>query len=329
MTRVVHFYELGGPDVLHVEDADLHEPGQGEVRVALHAVGLNRAEASFRRGRYFVQPPTFPSSLGNEGAGVVDALGPDVEGLSVGDDVSILPTFSMTDYTVYGEHALVPASSLLRRPPELDAITGAAVWMPYLTAWGALIDLAALSANDAVLITAASSSVGLAAIQLATSVGATPIAVTRTSTKKARLEQHGIRRVIATDEQDPVAEVNRITADRGARVVFDPIAGPGIETLAAATARKGTIFVYGSLSGQPTPFPRLAVAHGLTMRGYLVFEITADQQRLDRGRAFILDGLRSGQLVPTVDRTFAFNDIAEAHHYLESNTHVGKIVITV
>jgi NADPH:quinone reductase-like Zn-dependent oxidoreductase len=127
--------------------------------------------------------------------------------------------------------------------------------MQYLTAWGALVDIGKLSSGDAVIITAASSSVGIAAIQIANMLGAVPIATTRTSSKKAALRDAGAAHVIATEEQDLVAEVKRMTDGKGARIVFDSVAGPQVETLAQAMAREGILFVYGFLSGKPTPFP--------------------------------------------------------------------------
>ncbi|MFE9424029.1 zinc-dependent alcohol dehydrogenase family protein [Kitasatospora sp. NPDC006697] len=327
--RVVRFHELGGPEVLRLEEAEPGLPGSGEVRVRIAVIGLNRAEANFRLGRYIEQAKELPSSLGYEAAGVVEELGDGVTGFAVGDRVSILPTFSMNDYTVYAEQAVVPAAALVKLDEEVDFETGAAVWMAYLTAYGALVDIAGLGKGDTVLIPAASSSVGLAAIQIANQLGAVPIATTRTAAKKAALEQAGAAAVVATDEQDLVTEVLRLTDGKGATVVFDPVAGPGINELALLTARGGTLFVYGSLSGQPTPFPRAAVGRGIALRGYVVFEITAHPVRHAKGVEFVLAGLRDGWLKPAVDRTFPLERIVEAHAHLDANRHVGKVLVTV
>jgi NADPH:quinone reductase-like Zn-dependent oxidoreductase len=180
-----------------------------------------------------------------------------------------------------------------------------------------------------VIVQAASSSVGLAAIRIANSVGAVSIATTRTAAKKAALLEAGAAHVVVTQEQDLVAEVKRITGGCGARIVFDPVAGPGVETLAQAMSSGGTLFVYGNLSGQPTPFPRLMLKNGLNMRGYLLFELTQDTQRLERALDFITRGLASGEFKPVIAKTFAFDRIADAHRYLESNAQFGKIVVTV
>ncbi len=331
MTRVVRFHEFGGPEVLRLEESAPGTPGPGEALVRIGAIGLNRSEAGFRAGRYFQQPRSLPAGLGYEAAGTIELLGDGdgADGFAAGDSVSILPTFSMADYSVYGEQAVVPVSALVKLGPGLDLTTGAAVWMPYLTAYGALVDIAGIGKGDVVLIPAASSSVGLAAVQIANHLGAVPVAVTRTDAKRAALEAAGAAEVVVTERQDLVAEVGRITGGAGARVVFDPVAGPQVETLAQVTAPGGTIFVYGSLSGEATPFPRAAVAKGLNLRGYLVFEITADAGRRRRAVEFITAGLEDGWLRPTIDRTFGLDEIVAAHQYLESNRQVGKIVVTV
>jgi NADPH:quinone reductase-like Zn-dependent oxidoreductase len=236
----------------------------------------------------------------------------------------------MNEYGVYGEQAVVPARAVVKTPPGVSAVEAAALWMQYLTAYGALIDIGGLTAGDFVIIPAASSSVGLAAIQIARLVGATAIATTRTRAKKPALLDAGAPHVIATQEEDLAAAVMRLTGGRGARLVFDPVAGPYVETLANATAKGGTIFLYGVLSLQPTPFPLVkALANGLTLRGYTLFEITLDPARLARGIAFVNRGLAEGALRPIIARTFPLDAIVEAHRYLESNAQIGKIVVTV
>lgn len=329
MSRVVRFHKIGGPEVLQFEDLAVGAPGPGEIRVRVEAIGLNRAEAMFRSGTYLEQP-RLPARLGYEAAAIVESVGGGVQGFEVGQAVSVIPAFSMNEYGVYAEVAVVPASAVLKRPPGLTAVEAAAIWMQYLTPYGALIDIGQLTKGDAVVITAASSSVGLAAIQIANLVGAIPIATTRTNAKKAALQQAGAAHVIATAEQDLVAEVMRITDDKGARIVFDPIAGPGVETLARAMARNGILFVYGNLSGEVTPFPwKTASLKALSFRGYVLTEVTGNRERLTRAEAFIARGLTAGQLKPIIAKTFSFDQIVEAHRYLESNQQFGKIVVEV
>jgi len=186
MTKVVRVHETGGAEQLRIEDLEVGAPGAGEARVRIEAIGLNRSEVAFRQGGY-VQPPSMPALIGYEAAGIVEALGPDVTGFQVGERVSILPNFRQGDYGVYAEAAIVPARSLLKAPEGLTPIEAASVWMQYMTAM-AIIEVGKAGIGDFVIIRAASSSVGLAAIQLANWAGAEPIAATRTSAKADALK---------------------------------------------------------------------------------------------------------------------------------------------
>jgi len=328
MSKVVRIYQHGGPEELRFEDLDVGEPGPGEVRVKIEAIGLNRSEAAFRAGEYPV-PPRFPALIGYEGVGLVEALGPDVQGFAVGERVCVLPNFRLGEYGIYGERAIVPARSLLSPPPGLTSVEAASIWMQYFTAL-AIIEIARAAIGDYVLIRAASSSVGLAAIQLANWAGAVPIAATRTSAKALTLQQQGAKHVIPTDETDLVAAVLRITAGKGARIIFDPVGGPDIEKLALAAADEGIIFVYGGLSGKPTPFPHWPAAlKGLSIRGWVASSIWNRPERFTRNRELILHGLASGHLRPVIAKTFPFSQIVAAHRYLESNQQIGKIVVTL
>src|SRR5262249_21022094 len=155
--------------------------------------------------------PMLPARLGYEAAGTVAAIGPDVKDFQVGDAVSTIPSFSLNKYGLYGELANAPVHAVAHHPRSLSWVDAAAVWMQYLTAFGALVDIAGLKTGDAVVIPAASSSVGLAAIQIANKVGAIPIALTRRSSKRQAVENAGAAHVIATDEQDLVKEILGLT----------------------------------------------------------------------------------------------------------------------
>jgi len=328
MTKVVRIYRHGGPEELRFEELDIGEPGAAEVRLKIEAIGLNRSEAAFRAGEYPVTPK-FPTLIGYEGVGIVEALGADVQGFEVGERVCVLPNFRLGEYGIYGERAIVPARSLLSPPPGLTPVEAASIWMQYFTAL-AIIEIAHAAIGDYVVVRAASSSVGLAAIQLANWAGAVPIAATRTSAKAPALRQQGAQHVIPTDETDLVAEVQRITGGRGARIIFDPVGGPDIEKLALAAAEEGIIFIYGGLSGKPTPYPHWPAAlKGLSIRGWVASSIWNRPERFARNRALILQGLASGHLRPVIARTFPFSQIVAAHRYLESNQQIGKIVVTL
>lgn len=328
MATTVLFHQHGGPDVLTLADLPVGTPGPGELRLRIDAIGLNRAEVLWRDGNYIETVARFPARLGTEAAGTVDAVGDGVTGFAPGQAVSVIPAFSQNDYAVYADHALVPASAVIPRPDTVGAVDGAAVWMPYLTAYGALAGT--LAPGDTLVVTAASSSVGLAALRVARRLGATPIAVTRTDAKKATLLAHGAAHVITTDTQDVAAAILDLTHGRGTDHTFDAVAGPGVTDLARATAPGGSVIVYGALSGQPTPFPGIDLGlPALTLRTFTVHEITRDPELLRRAHAFVTEGLRAGDFQAVVDRTFPLTAIADAHRHLESGTQIGKIVATV
>jgi NADPH:quinone reductase-like Zn-dependent oxidoreductase len=327
MSSVVRLHQHGGPEVLRIEDLEVGSPAAGEVRVRVEAIGLNRSEAAFRAGLYPLRP-ALPSLMGYEASGVIEAVGAGVERFARGDRVCVLPTFRMGEYGVYAVEAIVPARSVLPAPPALSVTQAASIWMQYLTAL-AIIEVAHATLGDYIIIRAASSSVGLAAIQLANWAGAVPIAATRHSTKSRRLLDEGAKYVIATEESDLISEVMRITANKGARIVFDPVGGPYVETLAQAMAQDGVLFIYGGLSGQPTPHPHWPAAlKNLSVRGWVASTIWNFPDRFARAQELILRGLAQGRLRPVIAKTFPLENIVDAHRYLESNEQVGKIIVT-
>jgi NADPH:quinone reductase len=329
MPRIVRFHKTGGPEVLQIENIEVPPPAAGEIRIRVKAIGLNRAEIMFRLGHY-LEEPKFPSRLGYEASGTIEAIGPGVKGFSIGDIVSTIPSTSQGKYGVYGEVATVPVQFVVKHPPSLSFHEAAAIWMQYLTAYGALIDIAHIKKEDYVVITAASSSVGLAAIQLCNLVGAVPIAITRTHDKRTPLQKAGAAHVIVTQEEDLAANLKKITHGKGARVVFDPVGGNTVNALAEGMAYGGILFEYGALSPEPTPFPLMpALMKSLTMRAYVLFEILNDPIRFEKAKQFILNALSTEKLKPIIDRTFTLDQIVEAHRYMESNKQFGKIVVTI
>jgi NADPH:quinone reductase-like Zn-dependent oxidoreductase len=329
MTRVVRFHAYGDADVLRIEDVSVPAPAADEVQIAVRAIGLNRAEVMFRNGAY-LQEASFPSQLGYEAAGIVKTVGSGVTSVTEGDVVSVIPTLDMARWSTYGEVINIPARHVVKHPANLSFEQAAASWMQYVTAWGALIEQAKLTAGDFVIVTAASSSVGIAAFQIARSVGATVIATTRTSEKAQALRDAGAHYVVATTEENLAERVAAITGGKGARVVFDPIGGPAIAQLAECMAVGGILLEYGALSPEQGPFPQFAVlGKSLTLKGYLYTEIVGDDAALDRAKAFINEGLKTGTLRPLVSRTFPFDRIQDATRFLESNEQIGKIVVTL
>ena len=329
MAKTLLLHAVGGPENLKFEDTQTRAPGQGEVKLRVEAVGLNRAELMYMGGYYFEQPE-LPSRIGYEAAGVIEAVGPDVDKGWVGKRIATMPGYSMNKYGVLGEEAIVPVSSLGEYPTKLSAAEGAAIWMQYITAYSALILQNAVKKGDAVLITAASSSVGLAAIQMVKAEGGIAIATTRRSNKRDALLAEGADHVIATEEEDLVERVKEITGGEFVRTVFDPIAGPFLEQLAKVTARGGTIFEYGALSMEPTPFPLMdAIGKAIGVQGASLTHVTRDPQKLEQAKRYVVERLEDGRFHPTIAKTFTLDNAVAAYRFMESNQQIGKVVITV
>jgi NADPH:quinone reductase-like Zn-dependent oxidoreductase len=335
MPRTIKFAKAGEPEVLEFIETQVPAPGPHELRIKVKAIGINRGEAMWRNDKFvknndpLFDPIRFPAGLGYEAAGIVDAVGKDVTGFAVSDAVSVIPAVSMNQYPTYGDVILFPDYAVVKHPESLSFAEAASIWMMFITAYGALIADAKVTKGDFVIIAAASSSVGLAAIQITNCAGASPIALTRTSTKKKLLLEAGAAHVIATEEQDLVAEVMRITNGNGARVAFDPVVGPTFSKL-ISLANQGIVYIYGALSEGDTQIPVLEFYPKLaTIRGYGLFQITLDDARRKFAVEYIVKGLASGALKPVIDRTFKFDEMVEVHRYLESNRQFGKIVVTV
>lgn len=329
MSKVVVFNQTGSADVLEIIEATIPAPAENEVQIRVRAIGINRAEIMYRTGQYVIDP-LFPARLGYEAAGVVEAVGSQVRDIAPGDAVSVIPSFMFSEYGMYGEVVNAPAHAVAKHPQNLSFEQAAASWMMYVTAFGALVEYGHIRAGDNVLINAASSSVGLAAIQIANMLGARPIAMTRTSQKRDLLLQAGAAAVIATQEQDMQAEISRITEGVGIHLAFDPVGGPGVASIAAAMAEGGIFFQYGALDSRDLSIPVFDIlGKHLTFRGYELFEITTNAEKMARAKQFVADGLQSGALDPLIDKVFPFSQIAGAQRYMESNGQVGKIVVTV
>jgi NADPH:quinone reductase-like Zn-dependent oxidoreductase len=329
MSRIVEFSESGGPEVLRFKNVDVPEAGPGQVRIRVKAIGLNRAESMWRRNEY-IEPVKFPARLGYEAVGTVDSVAEDVTTIAVGDEVNTIPSFSMNQYGMYGEVVLAPIHAVVKHPKGLSPVEAASIWMMFVTAYGALIEDAKVTSQDVVVIPGASSSVGLAAIQIANSVGAKSIALTRTSAKRKQLSDAGAKYVIATEEEDLVKEINDITGGKGARVVFDPVGGPTLSKLIKALSFQGILYIYGALSDQPTPVAPLdLIGKILTIKGHNIGVTSGDPVRQRAAVEFVIRGLEKGTLKPVIDRVFPFDEIVDAHRYLEASGQIGKIVVTI
>lgn len=330
MARIVRFDQIGGPEQLKIVDEEPGQPAAGEVLVKVHAAGLNRAELLYMQGQYLVTPK-LPSRIGVEGAGVIAALGPGVTGYAVGDEVSITPNMSPDRYGVIGETALIPVVALALKAANVSFEVAAAIWMAYPTAYGGLVEVGGLraGAGQSVVITAASSSVGLPAIQIARAHGAKVIATSRGAAKKAALLAAGADHVIVTGEENFTARVMEITGGRGFDIAFDAVAGPFLETLAAAAAIEATIVEYGALAMAPTPFPLFpAIGKGLRVCGFhLVYNLFDHADRTQRALAHLGEKLADGTYTPVIDRVFALDQVAAAYQHMAAGDQIGKIIV--
>jgi NADPH:quinone reductase len=343
-TRQVRFYELGGPEVLKMERLPVAEPGPGEIRMRVEAIGMNRAENLYRAGNYIYRPDRFPSPIGYEAAGVIEVVGEGVAEFKVGDRVSTIPAFSMARYGVFGDTAIVPAYAASKYPDVLSPEEAASIWMQYVTAYGALIHHANLQKGQTALFTAATGGLGVAAIQMARQLGVRSIATTRSAAKRPLLESLKPDHIIVTDEEDLVARVNAITGGRGVDFVWDAVGGSKFPQLVEATARYGQIITYGALASDAvssTPMPWFSlIAKGIAIRGYVLFELTYDPRRFgdvkpyhptayDAAKRYVLEGVASGNLKPALAESFPLDQIVKAHQYVEENQKLGKVVVRV
>jgi NADPH:quinone reductase len=337
IAKVVRLHAIGGPEVLQLEELPLQQPGAGEVRLKVQAIGLNRAEVMFRTGHYLEQPE-FPSRIGVEAAGIVDAVGSGVTQVKIGQKVSVATGQSIGRYGTYGQSAIIPAVSALPYPDNLTPEEAASVWVQYLTAYFAFVDLGNVKPGQCVLVTAASGGAGLGAIQMARLLGATAIATTRTGAKKQALLDAGASHVIVTSEEDLLPRIKEITKGKGADLIFDPVAGDTLPVLAEAVSWGGQIILYGALRSVETPYPLwTAFARNFILRTYMVYNycglsnlgLPRNEEAFARATKFILQNLANGTLKPIIAKTFRLSEIREAHRYMESNQQLGKIVVTV
>ena len=329
MTRSVRIHEFGGPEVLRIEDVPVADPGGGEVRLRVQAIGLNRTEITLRSGRSPIKPP-LPTGLGFEAAGVIDAVGPDVRDFQVGERVALVPAYGAAQYPLYGEFSLAPARSLVHIPPSLNFVQAAAVWAAFATAWCGLVVVGRLRPGQSVVVPAASSGVGLAAIQVANRLGARAIAMTRDTGKVEPLRAAGAAAVVVSAGEGIVDRIKHVTGGRGADLVFDPVGGPAFANLARGVANGGTLVLYGALASEPTEIPPFDIfARDLTVRGLALSAYMRDDRTMRDMRAFVEPGLVDGSLRPTIAKVFPFERIADAHRFVEAGEQIGKVVVTL
>lgn len=333
MSKVVRLGEVPGQKGLKITDENIPTPTEGQVLVKLKTAGINRAELMFLHGQYLVEPQA-GAPVGVEGAGVIEKLGNNVSGFSEGDEVCIRPFSQFGQFGVLGEYAIVPKEALIEKPSNISWKEASAVWMAYPTAYAGLVNAGGLKkdANQVVLISAASSSVGLPSIQMAKAHGATVIATSRNLDKEATLKEYGADYVVPTGQESWPELVMEITKGKGFDIAFDPIAGKFTEELANCAGAGATIVTYGVLDFNNPPliplFPMML--KGIKLTGiHAVFHLLDIPEKFVQAKEHILAGLESGIYKPRIDKEFSLESITEAYDYMESGKQQGKILINI
>jgi NADPH:quinone reductase-like Zn-dependent oxidoreductase len=339
--RAVRVHEHGGPEVLRLEDLPVPEPGPGQVRVRVRAAAMNHLDLWVRKGIPGVRFP-LPLTLGSDGAGVVDAVGPGVRSARPGDEVVLNPGVSCgvcpaclrgrdnlcRDYGLLGEHrdgtdaefVVVPEANLVRKPANLSFEEAAAFPLVFLTAWNMLVTNARLRPGEEVLVWGAGSGVGSAAIQIAKAHHARVIAVAGDDWKLERAKQLGADETVNHRTQNVLEEVRRLTGRRGVDVVFEHVGRATWEVSVKALARGGRLVTCGATSGAVVETDvRYVFGKAISVHGTWVGS---------KGELWdLLPLVEAGVLKPVLDRTFPLSEVQEAHSYLEAGRHFGKVVL--
>jgi NADPH:quinone reductase-like Zn-dependent oxidoreductase len=326
--KSVAFYKTGGPDVLELIDVDMPEPGVDEVLIKVKSIGLNRADLMYRMGR-FVEAPVFPGKLGFEAAGLVEQIGAGLKNVfQKGDKVNVLPAFSLHNYGTYGDYVVVPGYAVRKFSDKLSFDEAAALWTSYVAMYGMLVDGGNIQKGDFVVINAASSSTGLAAIQLVDYCGGVSIALTSSSSKKDALLKAGAKYVIDASNTQFDTQIMGITGKRGVDIILDPVVGKSFSKLLSTIAEQGKVFVYGVLSSEEATFPAFTImAKRPIIRGFSAGDIISDPEKLAKAIEFIQTAVDEEKIKPKIDRNFNLIEIVQAHTYMESNSQFGKVIV--
>lgn len=319
--------EYGDFDGIRLDDIPVIDPGAGEVRIRVDAFSLNYGDFELFANKYTFGL-TLPARIGGECSGVIDAVGPDVDNFKPGDKVCTLPMF-YDGFGVNGEFAIFPADYVSKYPDILSPEKACCIWVAYLTAYFAFIEVAKVTPDDCVLITAASSSAGMAAMEFCRMVGARTIGTSRTSEKRPYLLESGFDHVIAQDEDNMSECIMEYSAGQGARIIYDPIGGKIVQDYAGGFAQNAVILLYGGMDQSPTILPEIEMTQKAAwMHAFSTFNHIEDKVSLNRGVEYVLAAIRRGDLKPTVGRVYALADFRQAlEDQLESRPRRGKIVI--
>ncbi len=319
--KAIRVNQFGGPETLSYEDVPTPEPGPGEARVRLEAVGINFIDTYQRTGAYRIQTPF---TLGQEGAGIVDAVGPEVTLVKPGDRVAYSSVMGAD-----ADYALVPAARLVIIPEEISAEQAAAVLLQGMTAHYLTTSTFPVKPGDTALIHAAAGGLGLLTVQLAKLRGARVIGTTSTEEKAQLARQAGAAEVILSTQQDFAQETRRLTGGKGVDVVYDSVGKTTFNQSLDCLRLRGYMVLCGQASGAVPPLdPQTLNAKGslFLTRPTLGHYISTREELMWRAND-LFAWMRAGKLNVHIDRTFPLADAAAAHRYIESRQSKGKVLL--
>lgn len=314
---------FGGPEVLKLEEVPDPTAGPGQVRVRMHAVGVNPYDTYMRAGGYAIKPD-LPYTPGADGAGVIDQVGAGVNQWKSGDRVYISGTAAGKAHGAYAQYAICTPEQVHRLPDRISYTQGAGLFVPYVTAWRALLGRANTRAGDRVLIHGASGGVGSAATQLAAAIGATVIGTAGSAKGLAVVWEQGARHAVDHSQPGYLDEVTRLTDGRGPDVILEMLANVNLDHDLTVAAPGGRIVVIGN-RGRVEIDARKIMTKDLSVFGLALWGIPADEIR--RAHEAIIAGLDNGTLTPVVGTELPLKDAALAHQRVMEPGARGKIVL--
>lgn len=328
MPRAWMIPEYAGFQSLELREVPFEAPGPGEVRLRVEAFALNWGDMDLMWDRYSFSFPEFPARIGIEAAGVIDALGPGVTGVRLGERVCTLPYFYY-NRGASTESLVIDARYVTRAPDSLSAVEAASIWMQFMTAYFPLVEIAKVGPGDFVLATAATGTAGAAALQIGKLLGATVIGTTRFAHNAQYLRDLGAEHVVIPGAGDLARELLDITGGKGVRMAFDPVGASLIKRYSPAMAKDSVIFFYGTLD---EVFPSLPLVDMLqrntVFHPYSLFNYVENPAMKERGKAFVYEGVATGRLAPSIDRTYPMERYKEAFEYMsQPRERHGKVVI--
>ena len=322
MPHAIRIHAYGGPDVLRWEPHDPVEPGRGEVLIRQTAVGLNFIDVYERTGLY---PNPLPAGLGREAAGVVEAVGPAVRGVAVGERVA----YVSSQGGAYAQYRCVPAARVVAIPDGVSDRLAAAAMLKGLTAQFLLRRTHRVKRGDAVVVHAAAGGVGLIASQWARHRGATVIGVVGNDAKAEVARSHGCHHALVLGRDDLPARVREITGGRGADVVYDSVGKDTFFASLDSLRPLGLMVSYGNASGPVPPIAPLELAKrgSLFLTRPTLFHYIATRGELVRGARELFEVIGRGAVRIEIGQTYALSDVAQAHRDLEGRRTVGSTVL--